>query len=132
MKKDTFPGKPEFLRYLKGSSDVISGINKKDAKKIKTKGAIGGNGTYRVPTPASLEIISSIEGKTYFVNIKNLIKTELNFKNFSSKRIEKLKSSILPDKLDFISTNNDDTAFKIDENSDSVKKWIECLKIEFS
>ncbi len=131
MKKDILPGKPVTLRYTKGDSDIVSGVKQKDAGKLESKGAIGGSGTYRVNSPAALEMIVTINEKPYIVDVKNIIKTELGFIKFSTKRIDILIAS-LPHTLDFISQDDKDSRFNLDETSESVKSWLVYLKNIFS
>ena len=119
------------LRYIKGSSDIVSGVKKNNASKIEAKGGIGGNGTYRVNTGSTLEIVALIDKETHFINIKNIIKDELSFKSFSQKRIIIIEKS-LPASLDFKLSDNQNQYFELDTESESVKKWISYLKKTFS
>ena len=131
MKNDTLTGNPITLKYTKGDSDIVTGVKQKDAGKLEKRGAIGGSGTYRVNTSAKLEIIVTINEKPYLVDIKRFIKDGLGFAKFSQKRINILIAS-LPHKLDFLSQNDEDTDFILDENSESVQNWLAYLKKIFS
>ncbi len=128
MKNDVLKDKSMSIRYIKGQSGIVSGVKQKDSKKLESKGAIGGCGTYRTNTPAELNLIVTIDKKFYFVDIKNLIKNELGFAKFSEKRISILDASI-PHQLDFKKVDNN---IYLDIESESVKNWLVYLKKTFS
>ena len=129
-------GIAQAIIYTKGNSDVVTGVKQKDAGRIIPMGAIGGCGTYRIPTPASLELLVKMnnnlvkDNNLTSIDVKNLLKDELGFAKFSAQRIEKLRNNLPKYELEFI--KKDDNTYHIDKNGENVKLWIEELKKLFN
>lgn len=85
------------IRYIKGHSDVITGITHKYAITLENNQNVqGGCGTYRVNTAATLEALVEFADKTTeFVNIKYFLKKNLNIGQITAKRLEIFKNTLI-------------------------------------
>ena len=128
MQNDRLKNKSMTIFYEKGHSDIISGVKQKDARKLESKGAIGGCGTYRTNTGAKLGLIVTINKKVFTLDIKAFIQNELGFVRFTENRVKSIDASV-PHILDFINHNDE---VILDENSESVKSWPVYMKKIFS
>ncbi|MDD5213420.1 MAG: hypothetical protein PHG82_03275 [Candidatus Gracilibacteria bacterium] len=115
------------IRYEKGHSGLISGVNRKSAIKLERNQSVqGGCGTYRVKTGSELEVLVKFADNTKeFVNIKYFLKTNLNIGQITAKRLEIFKNTLIGRDI-IIEVNEDYMAIPYDNEIN--KKIIEDLK----
>lgn len=123
----THQAKILLIRYIKGYSEVISGVNRKSAIKLENNQNVrGGSGTYRVNTGATLEALVQFADNTQeFVNIKYFLKTNLNIGQITAKRLDIFKTTLIG--RDIVIEDNKDY-MNIPYDNEINKKIIEDLK----
>lgn len=124
-------GKIVDYRYIKGSSSIISGVKQRFAKNFeKSKNYVAGScGTYRGKESAVFEVIVDINGKIENVDVKDFLKKNLEFTNFSEKRIKAIKDTKPEYHIELI--RNSDNSYSIDKNGNNVRLWLDTLKARF-